>query len=416
MTDTETQQGSTAPELNATTILSEHDEREAVYRHVFMGQTQRTIGDLLGVSSSTISKVIVTYKHSSGTALELSILDQFTDEDDYRDPGDREFLTETGDDEPTVMTDGGSDIQTFTPDEFEAFADTLWDFHQKPQMQNWRNHIPDGHTEAELADIEARTDDWRNSRMDSRDDHVTDDEYDLLSDARYQAFKADDYTDDEQEAEEEAMRIFTRAKNHATTIAIMTRQTAGMKFYADGESAENFGKLPEFDTIWDVDIARETEKSFGVKRALARKQWNEELYFRNEFEKGRDDSLLWLPKSGTIALRVEEPEPTDAIIRNADGSETTGRASTADIAFTHIEYGRYDRLHFDSEFSAKDHISPNATDGLDRDIFHPQWDGDQWSIDAAKAQLAIQHFTDAGLSVGIPAGLLEADFFDAEAN
>lgn len=95
-------------ELDATTVLTEREEREAVYRHVFMGQTYRDIGDILGVSHGTIGTVMDAYKSASGTGLETSILNQFTDVEDPAPAPDAVVLTYSGEDRE-VRTDGGED-------------------------------------------------------------------------------------------------------------------------------------------------------------------------------------------------------------------------------------------------------------------------------------------------------------------
>lgn len=88
----ELENGDDEPVLDATTVLSEREEMEAVYRHVFMGETMADIGDVLGVSSGTIHKVNRAGRKARG--LEHAILDAFTDDEDPRDDvDDHEFLT-----------------------------------------------------------------------------------------------------------------------------------------------------------------------------------------------------------------------------------------------------------------------------------------------------------------------------------
>lgn len=81
--------------VNATTVLSADEEREAFYRHVFMGETMADVGDVLDVSASTVSKIVQAFKSYDGSRAELEkrVLGSFTDDVDPRDDdGDRRHL------------------------------------------------------------------------------------------------------------------------------------------------------------------------------------------------------------------------------------------------------------------------------------------------------------------------------------
>lgn len=112
------------PTLDATTILTEREEREAVYRHVFMGQTMADVGEELDVSGSTVSNIVQAYKSHTGTELEKSILEQFTDEDDPREDGeDREDLTNS-DVETDVDVDALGELETGSELTFQMVHET----------------------------------------------------------------------------------------------------------------------------------------------------------------------------------------------------------------------------------------------------------------------------------------------------
>lgn len=80
--------------VDVTNVLSDKEEREAFYRHTFMGETMADIGDILDVSASTISRVVSAFRSYPGSRedLEISILEAFTDAEDPRDDADGEFL------------------------------------------------------------------------------------------------------------------------------------------------------------------------------------------------------------------------------------------------------------------------------------------------------------------------------------
>lgn len=301
----------------------------------------------------------------------------------------------------TATTDE-TGVVTYTEDEFEDFCEVLWSMTDKPTKPNWKPYIPEEYDTDRLAEVMAIIND-EGSRIGRN--KYTDEEYDVLSKARYKAVKAEDRIPDEEEAEKQAMVIFKRARTRDTTILLLTRSTAGMKFYAKGEDAEKFGKLPEFDTVWDVTVAKETDKSFGIKRALARKDWREDRYFQSPFEAGPDDSLLWIPKSGATAIRIITAEAANSLLVGPEGVRR-GKSSEADVRFTRMDtFGRFPRIYMESPYAAKDAISPNSETGLARDTFHPKWNGEEWHIDATTVRAATEHLVEQGFTVSVPVGL-----------
>ena len=68
------------PEIDATTVLSEDQEREIAFRFEFVGDSQTSIGDDFDVSQATVSRVVTTYREVNNGALELYIIDRFDDE------------------------------------------------------------------------------------------------------------------------------------------------------------------------------------------------------------------------------------------------------------------------------------------------------------------------------------------------
>jgi DNA-directed RNA polymerase specialized sigma24 family protein len=68
------------PEINATTVLCEEQEREIAFRSEFVGHSQRLLAQDFDVSQSTVSRVVATYRDVNNGALELYIIDRFDDE------------------------------------------------------------------------------------------------------------------------------------------------------------------------------------------------------------------------------------------------------------------------------------------------------------------------------------------------
>lgn len=67
------------PRLDATTILSEEEEREIVYRRVFLVESQKDVAEHYGVSTGTIYNIMQAYREHGGEELELEILDECDD-------------------------------------------------------------------------------------------------------------------------------------------------------------------------------------------------------------------------------------------------------------------------------------------------------------------------------------------------
>lgn len=70
------------PRIDATSIFSESEEREIVFRYVFSQEempSQRKLADDLGVSQATVSKIIHEYSQANSryNDLEESIIEEF---------------------------------------------------------------------------------------------------------------------------------------------------------------------------------------------------------------------------------------------------------------------------------------------------------------------------------------------------
>ena len=64
-------------QMGLTDVLSARDEREIVWRCVFISQSQRDVADEFGISQSTVSRVMSHYKAENTGELERRILDEF---------------------------------------------------------------------------------------------------------------------------------------------------------------------------------------------------------------------------------------------------------------------------------------------------------------------------------------------------
>lgn len=64
-------------QMGATQVLTEAEEREVAWRCVFIGQSQREVGDVFDVSQSTISRVMKWYREVNTGELEKELIDEF---------------------------------------------------------------------------------------------------------------------------------------------------------------------------------------------------------------------------------------------------------------------------------------------------------------------------------------------------
>ena len=76
------QNGRDIPRIDATSIFSETEEREIVFRYVFSQEempSQRKLADDLGVSQATVSKIIREFSKANSryNDLEESIIEEF---------------------------------------------------------------------------------------------------------------------------------------------------------------------------------------------------------------------------------------------------------------------------------------------------------------------------------------------------
>ncbi len=69
----------TPDKMGATTVLTEEEEREIVFEHVFGWGDQRSLAEEYGVGKGTISKVLQHYARVNTGKLELEILEEFGD-------------------------------------------------------------------------------------------------------------------------------------------------------------------------------------------------------------------------------------------------------------------------------------------------------------------------------------------------
>jgi hypothetical protein len=69
--------GGTGEELNATSVLSNKEERELVWRRVFIGQSQREVAKDMDTGKGTVSKVLTEYRSINDGDLEKRIIDEF---------------------------------------------------------------------------------------------------------------------------------------------------------------------------------------------------------------------------------------------------------------------------------------------------------------------------------------------------
>lgn len=117
---------------------------------------------------------------------------------------------------------------------------------------------------------------------------------------------------------------------------------------------------------------------------------HEDEYFRAP----RDEE--WLPLSLIEAAYIVQRPPSDVAVVDDEGVET-GTEDEPDILLTHIEQTRYGhKVHLESPFGAKDDIK-----ALDWDAHHPDWTGDNWTVDKDGIYAVIEHLVDAGWSVGV---------------
>ena len=68
------------PEIDASEALSEREQREAVFRSMFGGQSYDAIAEELGVGSSTVGRVVRSYRSITGdgrVALEEWLIEEF---------------------------------------------------------------------------------------------------------------------------------------------------------------------------------------------------------------------------------------------------------------------------------------------------------------------------------------------------
>lgn len=64
-------------ELDVTDILDGDQERELVWRRVFIGQSQREVADEMNVGKGTVSKVLREYRNINDGELEERIINEF---------------------------------------------------------------------------------------------------------------------------------------------------------------------------------------------------------------------------------------------------------------------------------------------------------------------------------------------------
>jgi DNA-directed RNA polymerase specialized sigma24 family protein len=64
-------------ELNVTNILDNKQERELVWRRVFIGQSQREVATEMNVGKGTVSKVLREYRSINDGDLERRIISEF---------------------------------------------------------------------------------------------------------------------------------------------------------------------------------------------------------------------------------------------------------------------------------------------------------------------------------------------------
>lgn len=64
-------------EMGATSVLTEEQEREIVFEHVFGFGSQRSLAEEFNVGKGTISKVLRHYKKVNTGDLEIAILEEF---------------------------------------------------------------------------------------------------------------------------------------------------------------------------------------------------------------------------------------------------------------------------------------------------------------------------------------------------
>lgn len=67
----------TNEELNATSVLSNKEERELVWRRVFIGQSQREVAKDMDIGKGTVSKVLSEYRSINDGDLEQGIINEF---------------------------------------------------------------------------------------------------------------------------------------------------------------------------------------------------------------------------------------------------------------------------------------------------------------------------------------------------
>lgn len=123
---------------------------------------------------------------------------------------------------------------------------------------------------------------------------------------------------------------------------------------------------------------------------------NEDSYFRNPIDEE------WIPLSlMEFGFVVEREAKTDHLIfergLNSDSlNAERGKKKDADIVFKYIDHGhRYGhKIVIDSPFEAKDDIKD-----LTWEQFHPDWNGDNWTIDAEALWPAVEKLTMQGWSV-----------------
>lgn len=188
--------------------------------------------------------------------------------------------------------------------------------------------------------------------------------------------------------------------NAAGPNADLSGQTVVLKlpgWFADDE-------LGQWEEWWfgQFEVAKETDEDGWTALCLSAiepmSDRGEESYFRNPIDEE------WLPFSLIEFAYVVEPERTEDHLvfeRGLDSSDLQYERGARDEGEIEMKYidrsSRYGpKAVLDSPFEAKDDIK-----ALDWDQFHPDWNGDNWTIDAEAIWPAIKQLTMQGWTVSL---------------